>query len=138
MTRLTKLDKATIRAFERGYRVNRKGEVVSPTGNVRSCYVKQTSASLYPHCTFNVRFGEEIIPVPFAKLLAYQKFGREAFARGIVTRHKNGKSLDNRPSNVTIGTRHDNAMDIPKVKRVKLAKKAAKASAKARKKKGRG
>lgn len=137
MSRLTKLDKATIRAFERGYRVNAKGQVVSPTGHVRSCYVKQTSASLYPHCTFNVRFGKEIIPVPFAKLVVYQKYGREAFARGVVTRHKNDRSLDNRPSNVTIGTRRDNAMDVPKAVRVKRARKAAKASVKARKK-GRG
>lgn len=133
--RLTKLDKATVRAFERGYRIDKAGRVHSPSGNVRTCYVKATSKSGYKHCTFNVRFGAEIVPVPFAKLLVYQKYGLRAFARGVVTRHKNDHSLDNRWDNVTIGTRKQNALDIPKTKRVARAKKAAKASAKARRRK---
>lgn len=132
-TKLSKMDKATILAHERGYTVRKDGKVVSPSGNVRSCYVKATSKSGYPLCTFNVRFGDEVFPVPFAKLLVYQKYGMKAFAKGVVIRHLNDKSLDNRWRNVVIGTAHQNAMDVPKKTRVARAKKAARASAKARK-----
>lgn len=130
--KLSKLDKATIAAFERGYRVTKGGKVKAPNGNLRSCYVKATSASRYRHCTFNVRFGAEVIPVPFAKLLAYQKYGVKAFAPGMVIRHGNDRATDNRWSNITIGTRRQNALDIPKSKRVARARKAARASARAR------
>lgn len=132
--RLTKLDRLVVEASRRGYRVNGKGQVVSPTGNLRPCRVRATSESGYKHCAVNVRFGSEVVPIPTAKLLVFQKYGCRAFARGIVTRHLNNDSLDNRPANVKIGTRSQNALDMPKAKRVKLAKKAARASAKARRK----
>ncbi len=131
--KLSKMDKAAVLAYERGYRVRKDGQVVSPRGNVRSCYVKATSRSKYKHCTFNVRFGTEVFPIPFAKLLVYQRFGMKAFAPGVVIRHKNDKSMDNRWTNVTIGTQRQNIMDTPKKKRVARAKKAARASARARK-----
>lgn len=132
MSKLSKMDKAAILAHERGYRILKSGKVKSPSGNVRSCYVKATSKSKYPLCAFNVRFGEEVFPVPFAKLLVYQKYGMKAFAKGQVIRHLNDRSMDNRWGNVVIGTRHQNAMDTPKRERVARAKKAAKASVKAR------
>lgn len=136
--RRTKLDRAAILAFQRGYRIDKAGRVHSPSGAIRTCYVKATSASRYPHCTFNIRVGCEVIPVPFAKLLVYQKYGELAFRPGAVIRHRNGSSIDNRWGNVIIGTRSANALDVPKAQRVARAKKAAKASAKARSKKGRG
>lgn len=132
--RLSKLAKATVFAYERGYRVAPNGDVIAPRGNVRKCHVKATSASRYPHCTFNLRFGDEVIPVVTAQLAVYQKYGLSALRDGIVVRHLNNRSLDNRLRNVTIGSRTDNAFDVPAAERRRRARKGGIASAKARKK----
>lgn len=128
-----KLNQAIRTAFERGYRVDARGRVVSPFGQVRSCYVKRTSDSGYAHCTFNIRIGQKVYPVPFARLAAYQKFGERALGSSMVVRHCNDRSLDNRPANLAIGTRSQNALDVPKAKRIARARAGGKASARARK-----
>ncbi len=122
----SKLDRAIVEATKRGYRVNAKGQVIGPTGNVRKCRVRATSKSRYAHCAFNLRVAGEVIPIPFARLAAYQKHGAKALQGGVVTRHRNDNALDNRPTNISIGTRRQNALDIPKKTRVARARHAAK------------
>ena len=58
------------------------------------------------------------------RLVAFQKYGDYAFGKGIVTRHKDGDSLNNDPENIVIGSVRDNIMDRPKGDRVAHSKRA--------------
>lgn len=117
MSKLSKIDRAIIHAAERGYTARNDGTIVSPSGHVRTCYVKQTSKSNYAHCTFNVRFRGEVIPVPMARFAAYKHFGAKALGGKLVVRHLNDKSMDNRRSNMKLGTRSENAQDAVRLRK---------------------
>ena len=61
-------------------------------------------------------------------MVAYWKYGEAAFAPGIETRHKDGNRLNNTPSNILIGTRSDNMMDmLPEARRARNLGKISKA-----------
>ena len=90
----------------------RKGYRVDDDGRVRKCQVKKSRNDV--RLVFNVGVGRgERYPVPVHRLQAFQKFGDAMFEPGIVVRHLDGDSTNNRPDNILIGTGSDNAMDRP-------------------------
>lgn len=77
--------------------------------------------------TFGIRIGNTVYGrIGVHKLVAYQKYGDKAFEDGIEVRHLNGDKNNNTVENILIGTRKENANDIPKEKRIEYAKNASK------------
>lgn len=100
-------------AYDKGYRVNKDGCVVSPKGMIVKPMINNQG---YSH--FHVRVCSVNTVVFVHRLCAYQMYGELSLTADCV-RHLNGNSIDNRPENIQIGTHHDNAMDIPKEHRIK-------------------
>lgn len=109
-------------AYKKGYHVNDKGDVISPKGNVLKC--KMTNNNRVKYLTFGVRFCGKVKYIHVHRLVAYQKYGDITFSCDCV-RHLDGNSLNNSFDNIEIGTMSDNSHDIPKEKRVKIAKYAS-------------
>jgi len=99
-------------AYKRGYRVTEDGILINPDGKnighinngylITSIRINKVSKNLKAH-----------------RLQAFQKYGNDLYMKGIMTRHKNGDSLDNSWDNILIGNNSDNQMDIPKQVRIK-------------------
>ncbi len=107
---MSKANDATRIAFRKGYRVTEDGTVVNALGRARVVQIKNPDTD--PRCVFNVGIGDgQRFPVMVHKLQAYQKFGEAMFAPGILVRHLDEDSLNNRPGNIELGTPVDNAMD---------------------------
>ena len=96
-------------AFRKGYRVLPDGTVQSANGNIRKLTKPKCRT---PYYTFNisVKPGSKY-PVKVHRLQAYQKFGDAMFEPGILVRHLDENSLNNRPGNLALGTGTDNSMD---------------------------
>lgn len=60
-----------------------------------------------------VRNDKRVIRVKVHRLVAYQLYGDRIFESGIVVRHLDGNSLNNRDENIAVGTQQDNVSDIP-------------------------
>jgi hypothetical protein len=111
-------------AYDKGYRVTLNGDVINPEKNKIGYIVN----SGYENIT--IKYKDETInkikhlKVATHRLQAYQKYGNEIYKTGIVVRHLNGNKYDNSFNNIGIGTQKDNALDIPKEKRIEMARKA--------------
>ncbi len=101
-------NKWVIVAYEKGYRVNNQGDVISPFSGLRR---KLTHTSKFKYYRFNIGNLGKKYSVFVHKLVAYQKYGDELFGDGVVVRHKNNNSLDNSYDNILIGTQTDNMQD---------------------------
>lgn len=100
-------------AYDKGYRVNENGCVISPKGMIVKSMINNRGYLL-----FHVRVCSVNTDVFVHRLCAYQMYGELSLTADCV-RHLNGNSTDNRPENIQIGTHHDNAMDISKENRIK-------------------
>lgn len=102
-----------------GWRVDDEGFVERPCGRIVPARVQSHPgySSYLVVSIRNRRTGEGYI-IRIHKLTAYQKYGIRAFDDRVVTRHRNGNSLDNRPSNILIGSQYENIMDMPASLRV--------------------
>lgn len=98
-----------------GYRVNDKGQLVSPTGVERK--LSQDSGG-YLHT--NIRICGKLCHLYVHQLVAYQKYG-DAIYEAECVRHLDGNSLNNAIENIRIGTQSQNMMDIPYSVRKKKA-----------------
>lgn len=108
-------------AVHKGYRVNRKGVVTSPSGKTRRLYKSPDG-----YLSFGVGMPDgKTRKVAVHRLIAYQKYGEAALENGIVTRHLNGDPGDNRWGNIRIGTPQENTMDQPPEQRQQRAQHAA-------------
>lgn len=120
--------RSTVDASERGYYVNEDGDVISPKGTKRKPQPYKNSAhrgGYYYRFTISVPGSKKRTTVTYHQLAAYQKFGAVALAEGVVVRHMDGDSENNRPDNIELGDHSDNMMDqCPKVRRAR-AKHAA-------------
>lgn len=105
--------------YKKGYRVDENGFVFNHKGE--RIY---GSISFQGYRYFSVRYNGKTRNLYFHRLCAYQKYGDKLFEAQCV-RHLNGDSLDNRPSNIAIGTHSDNKYDMPKKKRVEIATKGS-------------
>ena len=118
-------------AHRKGYRVNDKGMVVSPSGKLRklksySAPWSGTGRERTSYHRFNVVDDRGVrVPIPVHKLAAYQLYGERAMEEGVQVRHLDSNSLNNRLSNLKIGTASDNSMDQPEHERKQRAKHAA-------------
>jgi hypothetical protein len=108
-------------AFNKGYRINEKGMVISPFGKQLYC---TTSCSGYKRFTIRNSSGCRVT-VLVHKLMAYQKFDNALFSDGVVVRHLDGNPSNNTPDNILIGSLSDNSRDIPEDLRIKNAKYAS-------------
>lgn len=123
---MNRSNRALLRAWEIGYRVDSAGNVVSPyTGQLRKQQTRTDRRSGYRRVRFSVHHEGEKFPVEVHRLAAFQKFGEKLFESGIVVRHLDGDSTNNRPDNIAIGTPSDNEMDRSKEERVARARHAA-------------
>jgi hypothetical protein len=117
----TSLKDALISAYDRQYRVDEEGRVVSPSG----VYLK-LSPDKWGYLGFSIGLNKTVRTVPVHRLLAYQVFGDKIFEQDILVRHLDGNCQRNLSSNIDIGTQTNNMMDIPVAKRVLHALEAAK------------
>lgn len=115
---------AVVEAFARGYRVNQAGQVLTPDKDILAGY-KPSRGKRKDYIYFS--FSKEFAHVMVHQLCAFQQYGYAALDPGIVARHRNDDTLDNRPENIFIGTNSDNMMDRPAHKRLEQARIAAKA-----------
>lgn len=93
-------------AYNKGYRVNLDGEVVGISGRMRSLDFHKSG-----YKRFTVRRDNKCKGIFVHQLVAFQKYGVDMLQDNIEVRHLNGNCSDNRPSNISIGTASDNAMD---------------------------
>ncbi len=122
--------RATALAFERGYRVDDEGRLVAPSGRVRVVSYRQKRSVGTPYGRVSLRTEEGSRSFEVHKLAAYQRFGDAAFEPGVVVRHLNGCSTDNRPANLALGSQSENMLDRSEDDRKAHALKAAAAKRK--------
>ena len=120
---MTKQEQVTRCSTERGYYVDKKGDVYNS-----KCVKLSLSKSDKGYRSFNLRLNpsENSTRSFVHRLQAFQKFGEEIFKEGIVVRHLNGDSTDNSYDNIAIGTQSDNVLDVPKENRIKNSSNANK------------
>ncbi len=112
-------NKALLLAIEKGYRVDKHGDVYSKHGRKR---VLRTNKSGY--LFFSIRIGNnKSHQVPVHRLQALQKYGSGMFKHDCV-RRLNGNKGDNSWENIAIGSIMDNWMDIPANIRIKITSEA--------------
>lgn len=111
-------------AREKGFYVTPDGKLIGIRGKVRSCCISPYGY-YYTKITSPFTKKTNSCPLFVHQLQAFQKYGEEYLKKGIVARHLNGNSLDNRWENIAIGTDRDNMLDIPKEIRIKKSRKAA-------------
>lgn len=107
-------------AYDKGYCVNRDGMVVSPRGKIRKTHPRGNG-----RLAFTIKTKQGSMSVPVHRLAALQKFGAATLEVGVETRHLNSDYLDNRPSNIALGSHSQNMMDRPAEVRIAQAKLAA-------------
>lgn len=114
-------DVAIIYAYNKGYRLNDDGDLISPKGKALVSKIKKfkkesnTTIHFQRYKVFSVYIPDYGHTTTFChRLGAYQKFSKKIFDKGIVVRHLNGNSLDNSLTNLGIGSASDNRMDIPR------------------------
>jgi hypothetical protein len=95
---------------ERGFTFNESGNIVKPDGNVMPSRVTGTDQRGYYHAV-KVKDNGVSRPIPVHRFISYMKYGDTALRNKVQTRHLNGVSTDNTPSNIAIGSASDNAMD---------------------------
>lgn len=113
---MTKQEEITRLSREKGYYVDKKGDVFNKDGKSISLSSNNKGTG---YKSFNIRVNGSNPTRSFVhRLQAFQKFGDVIFKEDMVIRHLNGDSLDNSFENIGIGTLSDNMLDIPKEKRV--------------------
>jgi hypothetical protein len=117
---MSKRNDAVRAAHARGYVVTETGAVISGKG--KRLRLRMSGDPPYP--TFSLNMGGQTMPLPVHRLAAFQKFGERAFDPNLMVRHKNGVHRDSFPSNLLLGTAHDNAMDQPAAVRAARAQRA--------------
>ena len=116
MIELSRNNKALLQSFNKGYRVDKDGLLISP----RELVLKQ-KLNNKGYKYFGVKYLGKVVQVMIHRLQAYQKYGDAMFKSGIVCRHLNNIATDNSIDNIAIGTQSENMMDLPKEVRVRLA-----------------
>jgi len=109
-------NKAMIKAYEKGFKVDQEGVVTSSTGTVRKLRIDTRGYKV-----FNFGFESNKVVISVHRLQAYQKYKEALFVPGILVRHLDSNPLNNRSDNITIGSPSDNMMDKTQEERVKQA-----------------
>jgi hypothetical protein len=109
---MSKNNEAVKAAWNKGYRVQPDGSVLSKLGKTRKLKTqKQDRSGNLLYYFFNVKLGCMSFPVAVHRLQAFQKFGEKIFEEGVIVRHLDGDGLNNTWDNIALGDNHDNHMD---------------------------
>ena len=114
---MTKTQRAIIMFFDRG-RTIKNGVPFSKKGTRLSFSVGTNG-----YYRVGVQIDGNALSVPIHRLVAYSKYGDKIFEKGIQVRHLDNNRMNNRPENISIGTRMDNIQDTPTHVRKKWFKK---------------
>ena len=117
--KLSKARKSVLVAHDRGYRVLLNGDIVSPNGKILKPYMHCGYA-----CFSITKEDDTLNVVRVHQLAAYQKFGDRYLYSTLDVRHLNNDSTDNSLVNIAIGTRKQNARDVPVDMRALRSRKA--------------
>lgn len=115
---------AILEAINRGYTVDKKGNVISPTNNLLSTEGTRNLNGIHYKMFAITLKNKKRTNIKVHRLVAYLKYGDVIFEKGIVVRHINGDHKDNSWDNILIGTYSENMMDKPKNIRMNAAIKA--------------
>lgn len=125
-------NQAVVIASERGYFVNGEG-CVRCIINGFECVVPvfeighhRKRPSIYWYFTVWSPKHKKNLKVMVHKLAAYQKYGKRVFRSALLVRHLDNNHANNRPDNLRLGTRSQNAYDRPREHRVADAARAKK------------
>jgi hypothetical protein len=91
-------------ANEKGYTINKAGEIINPKGQKVRRSIRKTKNSFYK--IFGVAYKGMSRLILVHRFVAYKKFGNLALEAECI-RHLNHNYLDNRPDNIDIGTYRD-------------------------------
>lgn len=108
--------RSVIDAYEKGYRVDENGNLISFTDKRR-----KTREDSDGYLGVSYRVDGECSELKVHQLMAYQKFGGRFLNEDLVVRHLDGDPSNNEPENIALGTPSQNAMDKPKEQRIKDA-----------------
>jgi hypothetical protein len=107
-----------IEAYNMGYRVTQKGQVISHRGTLLKLSVGKGNYLLF---YYRSKTRKKMVSLKVHRLQAFQKYGHDLFEEGVVTRHKDGDSQNNYWENILIGSQSENIMDIPEHIRIEKA-----------------
>lgn len=110
--------KALLVSYEKGYRITDDGKILNPKGKEVKGRIRVNKKCGYKTHVFSVKVPNGCTQsINVHRLVAYQKFGNKMFENGILVRHLDGNSLNNKKENIEIGSQHQNMMDRPKLER---------------------
>lgn len=110
---MSKYKRHALDAHERGYYVDGLGVAYGPRGALK-CHTTSTG---YLRFSIHVSKPRERVHVLAHQLVAYQLFGADAFADGVVIMHLDKNRTNNTPTNIAIGTRSDAQLRVAPVMR---------------------
>lgn len=122
MNNTTTFSKKEQEAYDLGYRVTVDGLVVAPSGRVLQPFFKNSQRD-YPAFSGYRKLGK----IKVHRLVAYQKWGEDIYRHGVEVRHLDGDITNFSVDNLALGTHQQNALDIPKERRLDRAQKAGNA-----------
>lgn len=105
---MSKLKEVLDYIIKNGYTIDADGVVRNPKGDTLKGSITRG------YIKFSVRYGgNSSFPVRVHRFQGYLKFSDKIFEKGIVLRHLDGNSLNNKYDNIEIGTQSDNMFDRP-------------------------
>lgn len=110
---MSKRKDVLVESYESGYRVV-DGIPYNPDGKRLKGWIQAGYHYIRP---------TKKVSLAVHRLVVYQKFGEEMFAPDIEVRHLDNNKLNNLAENIGIGNRSENMMDLPKERRVEMARK---------------
>jgi hypothetical protein len=111
------IDNALIIAKEKGYFVDKEGNVFSK--------YKKLSLTFRKYKTFSIRHNGIRIPIPVHRFVAYIKYGDNIFNDNIEVRHLDNNTFNNSWDNILLGSHKENMNDLPKNNRIEYAANAS-------------
>lgn len=113
---MSQSNKLILYAYEKGYRVTKKGEFLNPKGEELKIKIRDKKRKYaYPKFTINCYdlLGKKA-SFPIHRFAAFCFYGKDLFEEGIEVRHLKPDVLDVSKSNIVLGTKSQNELDKDK------------------------
>ena len=112
--KLTKPQQNLLKIYDAGFRVLPSGMLIDPKGKEAKTNIKKSNNDRVGYWRKGFCIDGKEITFLIHRLHALILFGSKAlFQKGIVVRHKDGDSLNNKWDNLELGTHKENMMDVP-------------------------